>query len=178
MAPADWAILVIFVLSVFSGLRRGFFVKICSLLGVIGGLLLASRHYEAAAIWFHRVSISEAVANALGFVAIAVAVMVIAGLLGKVLRSTFSTIGLGWMDRLAGGGLGLLQGGIVVTLLVMAIAAFLPHWSVLEESRFAGFFLSMAHTSTAITPAEFGDKIRAGIKAIESARPVWMRPEA
>lgn len=178
MAPVDWAILVVFVLSVFSGLRRGFFVTVCSLLGVIGGLWLASRYYYAAAIWIRRAGANDAIANTLGFIAIAVLIMIAAGILGKLLRSTFALVGLGWADRLAGGCIGFLQAGVVVTLLVMAIAAFLPHWSVLEESRFAKFFLSTAHNSTVITPAELGEKIRAGIKSIENAQPAWIRPQA
>lgn len=178
MAPADWAILIILVLSVLSGLRRGFFVTVCSLIGVIGGLWLAARNYHIAAVWFQRAGTNEPVGDTLGFVVIAVAIMVAAGLLGKLLRSTFAFVGLGWADRLAGSFVGLLQGGLVVTLLVMAIAAFLPHWSVLEESRFARFFLSTAHSSAVITPEELGQKIRAGIKAIEDAQPVWIRPQA
>jgi membrane protein required for colicin V production len=178
MAPADWAILAVFVLSVFSGLRRGFFVTICSLIGVVSGFLLASRQYGAAAVLFQKIGVNQAIADALGFLLIAVVVMIIAGVVGRLLRTVFDFVGLGWADRLAGSFVGLLQGAIVITLLVMAIAAFLPHWSVLEDSRLGKFFLATAHRSTVITPAELGKKIRAGIKAIEDAQPVWIHPQA
>jgi membrane protein required for colicin V production len=176
MAPVDWAILAVFALSIFWGLQRGFFVTSCSLIGIIGGLILASRQYRAAAVLFEKTGINQAISDALGFVVIAVVVMIAAGILGRLLRTIFAFVGLGWADRLAGGFVGLLQGTIVITLMVMALVAFLPHWSVLEDSRFGRFFLATAHRSTVVTPEELDKKIREGIKAIEDAHPLRGHP--
>lgn len=177
MAPADWAILAVLAICIFSGLRRGFFVTVCSLLGVVLGLILASHYYPLAAEWFRNLGANSAFSEAFGFITIAVMVMLAAGLCGRLCRTVFSSLGLGWADRLAGGVLGLLKGGMIVTLVVMTIAAFLPHWSVLEESRLANFFLETAHTGSVMTPEQLGARIRAGIRIMEDAQPIWLRPQ-
>jgi membrane protein required for colicin V production len=87
-------------------------------------------------------------------------------------------VGLGWVDRCVGALFGFLRGCILVTLGVMAIAAFVPSTGWLEQSRLASYFLSVAHTSTVITPSEFGERIRQGIKLIRQSQPEWLQPKA
>lgn len=175
MAPIDWLIVCILIVSVVSAFRRGLCVSLCSLLGLVLGLMLASWNYQLLVPWVRKLVQNEGVDEALSFIAIAIAVMVLAGLLGRLLRWAFHWIGLGWADRLMGACFGLLQGCVLVTLGVMAVAAFLPHLKWLEESRTASYFLSMAHHFAVITPAELADRIRAGIKVIEQAQPDWLR---
>jgi membrane protein required for colicin V production len=111
-------------------------------------------------------------------VAIAVAVMLLAGLAGRLIRWSVRSIGLGWADRLIGAAFGLLKGCVLVTLGVMAIAAFLPHVTWLNNSKFAPYFLSVAHEATVVTPAGLGERIRDGVKAIRDAQPDWLKPNA
>jgi membrane protein required for colicin V production len=73
---------------------------------------------------------------------------------------------------------GFLKGCVVVTLGVMAIAAFLPHKGWLDHSQLAPYFLSAAHTTSAVTPVELGERIRDGVKIIRDAQPDWLRPHA
>jgi len=66
----------------------------------------------------------------------------------------------------------------VVTLGVMALAAFFPRNGWLDHSQLAPYFLSAAHTTTAVTPADLGDRIRDGVKIIRDAQPDWLKPQA
>jgi len=69
-------------------------------------------------------------------------------------------------------------GFLLVTLGIMAIAAFLPHATWLDRSKFAPYFLSAAHEASAVTPAQLGERIRDGVKAIRDAQPDWLKPNA
>lgn len=178
MALIDWAIVIILVLSVLSAAKHGFFVEAFSLAGVVLGLLLASWNYQKLLPLLDRWVHSPGVAEAIAFVVIAIAVMVIAGLAGRLIRWSVRSIGLGWADRFAGAAFGLLKGCVLVTLGIMAIAAFLPRVTWLERSRLAPYFLSAAHGASVMTPVELGERIRDGVKMIRDAQPDWLKPDA
>jgi membrane protein required for colicin V production len=178
MALIDWAIVVILIVSVLSAAKHGFFVEAFSLAGVVLGLLLASWNYQKVLPWINGWVHSPGVAEVIAFVAIAIAVMVIAGLAGRLIRWSVRSIGLGWADRFTGAVFGLVKGCVLVTLGVMAIAAFLPHATWLERSKFAPYFLSVAHGASVVTPAELGERIREGVKVIRDAQPDWLKPNA
>lgn len=176
MTPVDWAIAAVLVISVLSAAKHGFFIEACSLAGVVLGLLLASWNYGRVMPWFSPLVHNPAIAEFLGFLAIALGVMVVAGLVGRALRWSAKSIGLGWLDRLAGAAFGFLRGCVIVTLGVMAMAAFLPEKGWLNGSRLAPRFFAMAHTSAAVTPTELGEKIRDGLRLIQEAQPEWLHP--
>jgi membrane protein required for colicin V production len=178
MAVIDWAIVVILIVCVLSAAKHGFFVEVFSLAGVVLGLLLASWNYQKILPWIVGWIHVPGVAEAIAFIAIALAVMVVAGLAGRLIRWSVRSIGLGWVDRLTGAAFGLLKGCVLVTLGVMAIAAFLPKATWMENSKFAPYFLSMAHQASVVTPAELGERIREGVKVIRNAQPDWLKPNA
>jgi len=178
MALIDWAIVIILIVSVLSAAKHGFFVEAFSLAGVVLGLLLASWNYQKILPWIDGWVHSQGVAEAIAFIVIAIVVMVIAGLAGRLIRWSVRSIGLGWADRFIGALFGLLKGGVLVTLGVMAIAAFLPHATWLEQSKIAPYFLSVAHEASVVTPAQLGERIREGVKVIRDAQPDWLKPRA
>lgn len=178
MAAADWVIVAILAISVFTAFRTGFFVASFSLAGVFLGLLLASWNYQLLMPAVGSLVHSEPAVEAISFFIIALSIMIICGIAGRLLRSLFHMIGLGWADRLMGAAFGFLRGGILVTLGVMALAAFLPHLSWLDQSRLAHYFLNAAHQTAAVTPTELAQRIRAGVKTIQEAQPDWLRPHA
>jgi membrane protein required for colicin V production len=178
MALIDWAIVIILIVSVLSAAKHGFFVETFSLAGIVLGLLLASWNYQKILPWIDGWVHSPGVAEAIAFIAIAIAVMVLAGLAGRLIRWSVRSIGLGWADRFAGAVFGLLKGCVLVTLGVMAIAAFLPQATWMEQSRFAPYFLSAAHEAAVVTPNDLGERIREGVKVIRNAQPDWLKPHA
>jgi membrane protein required for colicin V production len=178
MAPIDWVIAAILLLSVLGAAKNGFFIEAFSLAGVILGLLIASWNFQKLMPWIVPLIHNPAIAEALAFLAVALVVMVLASLVGRLLRWSVQSIGLGWLDRLIGAAFGFLKGCVLVTLGVIAIAAFLPHNRWLDHSEFAPYFLSAAHTTSAVTPAELGGRIRDGVRVIREAQPEWLRPQA
>jgi uncharacterized membrane protein required for colicin V production len=91
---------------------------------------------------------SEEIADIFGFILIALLIMAIAGILGNFLAKAMHSIGLGCLDRLAGGIFGFFQGVLLVTLAILVTVAFYPqaHWLV--EARLPRHFFAACHLST------------------------------
>jgi membrane protein required for colicin V production len=178
MAPIDWIIFVILLLSVLTAAKQGFFVEAFSLAGVILGLLIASWNYQRVLPWLSGWIHTMAIAELVAFMTIAIGIMIVAGLIGRFVRWAVRSVGLGWADRFMGALFGLLKGCVLVTLGVMACAAFLPRTAWLEQSRLVPYFLSVAHQSAIVTPSDFGERIRHGVKMIREAQPDWLKPKA
>jgi len=178
MAVIDWLILVFVIVSVLSAAKNGFFLEVFSLAGVIAGLLIASWNYQKLLPWVSRWIHSWPAAEALSFLCIALLVMILAGILGRVIRWSVHSIGLGWADRFIGALFGFVKGCALVTLAVLVIAAFMPQATWFKQSRLAPYFLSAAHQASVITPYELGERIRQGVVILRNSQPTWLRPSA
>jgi membrane protein required for colicin V production len=178
MALIDWLILVILLVSVLSAARNGFFLEVFSLAGALLGLVLASWNYQRLLPWIARWIQNLAAAEAVSFLLIALGVMILAGLLGRVIRWSVHSIGLGWADRFLGAVFGLVKGAVLITIAVLVVAAFFPHASWLRKSRLAPDFLSVAHRASVIAPQGFERRIRAGVGLLRSSEPEWLKPAA
>jgi membrane protein required for colicin V production len=177
VTPVDWAVIAILVVAVISGLAQGFFRSICGLGGLILGLAVASWNYRHLAATLSRFLRIEAVADVAAFLLIFILVVAIAAFIGHVLAKTFSLVGLGWLDGLAGGAFGLVQGAVIVTILILVAVAFFPqegHW--IAEAQLPRQFFAAAHVGSNITPSTLGDRIRDGLKEWENKSPEWLHP--
>ena len=147
MEIVDWAIVIVMALAVLGGLSQGFFRSFCALAGLVLGLAVADWNYSMVAKPIIPLVREEAVANAIAFLLIAFVVMGVAAIVGKVMSKAMHGVGLGCLDKLAGGVFGLLQGAVMVTLVIVVIVAFFPraHW--LAEARLPSIFwrLSFEH---------------------------------
>ncbi len=178
MTWVDWAVVIVLVVSVLGGLSQGILRSVCSLCGLIFGLLLAAWNYaRVAALLLPTVRI-EAVADAIGFLLIALLVMAVANLIGAVISKTVHRLGLGCLDRLAGGVFGFLQGALLITLGILVILAFFPkaHW--LAEARLPKLFFGVCHLSTHVTPSDLSDRVHRGLLLMEEHAPEWLHPPA
>jgi membrane protein required for colicin V production len=176
MAWVDLAIVIVIALSVLGGLKQGFFRSFCSLGGLVLGLAVAAWNYDVAAtllIPFVRI---EALANAIGFILIALVVMGLAGMLGNLLAKTLHQLGLGCLDRIAGAAFGFLQGALLVTLCILVSVAFYPraHW--LAEAKLPRLFFGACHLSARMSPHDLAQRVRAGLRTLEEETPVWLHP--
>jgi membrane protein required for colicin V production len=178
MTLEDWIIVAVLVLSVIGGLSQGFFRMVFSLAGLVIGLAVAAWNYGRIAALLLPFLKNEAVDDTIAFIVIALVVMAIAGVIGTMLHKTFHRMGLGCLDRLAGGIFGLIQGIVLVTLGILVALAFFPqaHW--LADARMPRLFFGACHLSTHMTPADLADRIRRGLDLLEKQTPLWMHPGA
>lgn len=177
MMWVDWAIVIVMVLSVLGGLSQGFFRAVFSLGGLVLGLALAEWNYPIVAAPMKPLVHSEEIADIIGFLLVALLVMTVAGVLGAVLSKTVHKIGLGCLDRIAGGIFGFFQGVLLVTLAILVTVAFYPqaHWLV--DAKLPRHFFAACHLSTHVSPDELARRVRAGLKTLEGETPEWMHPK-
>lgn len=173
----DLLILAVLAISTVTAFARGFLLELFSLVGLFVGLIVAAEEYLRVAQWLEGwggawTSATAARRDATelaAFLLVSLGIMLAATLLGRILRGTVRQIGLGFVDRVLGAGLGFVKGCAVIVLVVMAITAFLPQSGCLNESRLAPYFLQAAHEASHMTPADLGGKIRRGIGMLGSA---------
>ncbi len=176
MTWADWIILALLAATTVGGIAQGFFRTACSLIGLIFGLTLASWNYARVGSIFMQMVKVEALANAIGFIVIAVVVMMIANVVGGLLTKTFRWLGLGCLDSLLGALLGFAQGAVLVMICILATVAFFPGQRWLAEAQLPKMFIGACHLSTHVTPGELGNRVREGLRLLEHESPQWMHP--
>lgn len=170
----DWALLAVVAVSTLGGLLRGLLRSACSLIGLFAGLVLAAWNYKALAqsllhfLGGHFLQ-DKGLAEVIAFLLIAVGVMLLAGLVGSLLRKTAKTVGLGWLDSLLGGVFGFLRGCLLAGASMMALAALLPASSLATESTFAPYCLGAARQMAVLAPSNLRQRIAAAASRIEAA---------
>jgi membrane protein required for colicin V production len=155
----DWVIALIVIASVFSGLRTGFaraaIGTVALLVGIVAGLWL----YGSAGGWLRDYVSHKSVANLLGFCLVFFAVIGTGVAAGHLLAKLFKWVGLGWLDRLMGGALGLLRGTLFAMVLILALCAFSrqPPPAAVATSRFAPYIIDASSLMASVAPRELKD---------------------
>jgi uncharacterized membrane protein required for colicin V production len=141
----------------FMGWRNGVIKVAFTLVGGIVGLVLAGRLWSDVA---EVIPIdNESFAKIAAFVLILAVVMIAAAIGAKIVKAILKIVFLGWVDGLAGLGIGLLLGAIAATAVVSA-AGIVPSDSVQEavdESKFAQPLIENMDIVFALLPEEFDD---------------------
>jgi len=174
MQWVDWIILAVLVASALAGMVQGFFRSICSLVGLILGISLATWNYGRMAAVLKPIVRSQTVADAIGFLFIALVIMVVANLTGIMLKKMFHWMGLGCIDIMGGAIVGFVQGILLVTVCILVTVAFFPQTEWLAQARFPRRFFGALHLSTQVTPSELSGRIVDGLKTLEEESPQWM----
>jgi len=149
----DIVILVPIAINAFVGFGKGLIKMILSLVGIIIGVVLAGQFYDTVGSWFGFFG-NEDIANVLGFILILGVVIVIAEILGTIIRKMVSITLLGWVDRLGGAVLGAFIGVIFISAGLAIWAKFFGS-DAISESAIADFLLDKFPLILGLLPAEF-----------------------
>jgi membrane protein required for colicin V production len=168
MTLVDWIIVVVLAASVLAGIARGFFRSAFSLAGLIVGLSVAAWNYWRLAAMFKPMIHSVEVADAIAFIVIALLVMAVAAILGSLLAKIFEKVGLGCLDRLAGGLFGFVEGLVFVMVCILVTVAFFPQTVWLTDARLPRYFFGALHVSIRVTPTRLSDRVRKELQTLES----------
>ncbi len=163
MSGADWIILAFLVLSVVTAALRGFFREAFGLAGLIVGYLLAAWQYHRLADWFAPHLKSVWLGDIGGFLIIFFAVLILAGIAGRIAQWAMKKAGLTTIDRMLGGVLGLLRGALVVAIVLTAMAAFAPAAKWLAGSELAPYFLVGGRAAIWLAPSELRGRFYQGL---------------
>jgi membrane protein required for colicin V production len=173
----DWAIVIVIVMSALGGLAQGLVRMALSLAGLIGGLALAAWNYQRLARVLIPVVKSERAADVIAYLVIALAVMVIAGIIGSILTRIMKRMGLGCLNRIGGAVFGAIQGAVLVTLCILVTVAFFPNAQWLTNSHLPSKFFGACHLTTQMSPGDLAERVREGLKELKERTPSWMHPD-
>lgn len=167
MTLVDAGIVAILLLSTLGAISQGLLRELLSLAGLVVGLVVASWNYARLAAplqhWIH----SQGIADTIAFLLIAFGIMLVAGLVGSLLRKTVQLIGLGWLDSIFGAVFGFVRGCVLVMVTMIAIAAFRPGAPWLVGSALAPYFYPGVRVLSAQSPAALKEKVIFGITILE-----------
>jgi len=172
----DWMLLTIVAYSTIKAFIRGIILELFSLGGLIAGILLASYNYEQVAFLLRSIVKTSTTAQILAFFLIAIGIMLLSSLLGKLLNHTAQAIGLGFFDRLMGAAFGFLRGCLIGVVILMAIAAFLPQSQWIEDSQLSSYFLAGAHGVSFVVSHDLQQRFLSGAGQLKHTAPDWIKP--
>jgi membrane protein required for colicin V production len=170
LSAADWAIVAVVVFSVLMAAVQGFFYEVFSLAGVILGYLFAAWGYGTVADWYRPYVSSPSVADIAGFLTIFLVMVLLGSVVGRIVRWAISGVGLRWFDRLLGAAFGLLRGVLVVTVVALGIAAFIPQSRMLAESQIAPYLLVIGRGASWLAPSQVRQQFRTGVETLQKLR--------
>lgn len=163
MNVADWIIVLALVVSIIQAASSGFFQEAFGIAGLVVGYLLAAWQYRHLAEHFAAYISSRWLAEIVAFLAIFFLVMILAGVLGKIVRWIMKEAGLNTVDRVLGGVLGLLRGCLVVAIVLVGMTAFAPNSRWLQNSELSPYFLVVGRAATWVAPAELRAQFYKGL---------------
>ena len=170
MSGADWIIIVAILLSVIQAASSGFFQEAFGIAGLVCGYLLAAWQYHRVAEHFSPYLKSMWLGEIAGFLVIFLGVMILAGVAGRIARWLVKEAGLTVFDRMLGAALGLLRGGLTVSIVLMSMTAFAPTSKWLEGSQLAPYFVLVGRAATWVAPAELRSKFYQGLDLLRQER--------
>jgi uncharacterized membrane protein required for colicin V production len=146
LAAIDWVCLGVLSLASLRGLFVGAIREAFSLAS-LGAAVLAVRLWLAPAsdwLLWQLPELGSWGARLVGGAGLAAAALLVVAGIGRALRRGMRALGLGMADRLAGGMLGVGEGALVASLLVVALLTLLgPQHPVVAGSRSLAFFEGM-----------------------------------
>jgi membrane protein required for colicin V production len=178
MGVADWIILAFLVVSTVAAAYQGFFREAFRLAGLIVGYLLAAWQYHRLAAWFAPYLKSLWIGEIAGFLIIFFAVLILAGVAGRIARWVMKESGLTTIDRILGGVLGLLKGVLVVAVVLTAMAAFAPAAKWLAGSELAPYFLVGGRAAVWLAPSELRNRFYQGLDYLRKVHAAAEGPQA
>jgi membrane protein required for colicin V production len=128
LSPVDVVALAILALAVLRGLWIGLIREVFSLVGLAAAVIAVRLGSAPVAEWLRAslpVELGSLSARIAAGAIVAVAVILAAALAGRIVRRGARWAGLGFADRLAGGGLGAAEGALAIVLLMLLATAVL-----------------------------------------------------
>jgi len=163
MTAADWVIVVIIAVSIIQAAISGFFHEAFGIAGLIVGYLLAAWNYQRLAARYAPYLKSMWLGEIGAFLVIFLAVLVVAGIAGRITRHIVKEAGLSFVDLILGGALGLLRGILLVAVIMMSMAAFTPTSTWLEGSELVPYFLVVGRAAIWVAPSELRGRFYQGL---------------
>lgn len=124
MIWVDYVIIVVCAIFVVNGFRKGFVQEIMGILGLVLAILFALRYFEdVGQIINTSLNIPENLANVLAFVIISVGIVAVVSIVALAWKRVIGLSPLSVLDKIFGAGFGLLKGGLVIMIILLALVS-------------------------------------------------------
>ena len=136
----DYAVLAVLGFSLIVGILRGLVRELIMLAGWVAAFVLSTAFSERVAKLMPE-NLGPMVSQILGFAAIFIGTLVLAGFAGLLLSMLTRSAGLGWTDRGLGAGFGAVR-GVLIVLAAVLVAGFtaLPQEPLWRNAVLSGPF--------------------------------------
>lgn len=169
MTIADWFICAVVLINVVTAAMQGFFSEALTLAGLVVGYVVAAWKYRSLAEWFGSFLKNPWLAEVLGFLIIFFVIVLLFGLAARIARWVMKEAGLSGFDRFLGAVLGLVKGGLMVSVILMGMAAFAPTSRFLQNSQLAPYFLVVGRAAIWMAPSDLRARFYQGLELIHQA---------
>lgn len=153
----DLAIVAVVGFFVVKGLMQGLVREVMGLAGVVAGLFLGLAYYgQLAALARQWLKMDAAWLDAAAFGVILLAVFALVVALGAAITSLLARVSLSPLNRLLGGGLGLLKGVLLTYLLLNMLLLIMPFNppQQLRQSLTAPYVIQAGRALMALAPED------------------------
>lgn len=171
MNVLDWILMIIVVVSAWAAATRGFLYEIWMMAATIGALLLAAWEFPVLQAWLPWPPSLE-IRGLIAFVIIAAAILIATAIVGRMARGVVHAVGLGWMDRMLGAGLGFVRGLILGAVLVFLLTVYPIQRQWVAGSELAPAFLAGGWAIEACVPAPLARRFEQGLHG--QVEPHWL----
>jgi membrane protein required for colicin V production len=173
---ADWIILLVVLVSVIQAASSGFFQEAFGIAGLVFGYLIAAWQYQRLAGHFAAYISSQWLGEIVAFLAILLGVMILAGILGKIVRWIVKEAGLNVVDRFFGAALGLVRGCLLIAIVLVGMTAFTPTSRWLQGSSLAPYFLVVGRAAIWVAPSQLRAEFYKGLAYVREAQAAGRSP--
>jgi membrane protein required for colicin V production len=157
----DIIILIVLATGLFKGLANGFVRGLFGLAALVLGIMFAAGNYEQVSdILLSKLAIGQQWQQVLAFLIIFVITLVLVNVVGNIVSKALKLTSLGWLDRLAGGLLGLIMSCLFVgMLLLLVVMAGLHTNNGVARSAVSPTVISVMDTVVEYAPDAVREKI-------------------
>jgi membrane protein required for colicin V production len=157
----DWTLVTILILSMVRAFITGLVSSIAGLLGFLAGYEVASWTYFYLADRLRERGwiVSQAMARTVAFLVILAIVVVVFDVLGRALRKSLHTIGMGTYDRILGAGFGFARGCLIGITLLIAMSSIAPRSPIVVQSVLRPYLFTVAHEVSFLIPEYLQQRI-------------------
>jgi len=156
----DVIILLMFILPMFIGYRRGLIRTIVPLVAIVLGIIVAGQSYDSMANWLSNWLESSAQAKIVAFAIIFILFMAAMVVASSLLRRFLKLLLMGWVDKVGGLVFGLVIGSVISGAILSLIANSFPSVeATFAKSALTAFLLDKFPFVLYLLPEEF-DAVR------------------
>lgn len=151
----DIAIIIVGIIFIVIGLKQGLIRTVFSIAGLAGGIALAGRYHEPFAAVLSPGGASWA--GIAAFAIIVIITLVVANLVGMLVKRAANILLLGWIDKVFGGILGAIIGLVLCAALLTIVSKFFPDLGqdVIGQSAVAKVVMEQFPMLLGLLPEDF-----------------------